>query len=80
MSEIILHIATREAWKEAQSRNSYVTESLETEKFIYFSTPAQVVAVADFIYRGQRNLVLLCVEPEELSAELKYEALTTGDV
>jgi len=80
MSEIILHIATREAWKEARSRNSYVTESLETEKFIRFSTPAQVIAVADFIYRGQRNLVPLCVAPEKLSAELKYEALTTGDV
>lgn len=43
------------------------------------SEPAQVVAVADFLYRGRRDLVLLCVRPEKLTTELRYEALGTPE-
>jgi uncharacterized protein (DUF952 family) len=77
MPEFILHITTRRAWAEAQQRGNYRTESLAREGFIHLSEPAQVVAVADFLYRGRRDLVLLCVWPERLTAELRYEALGT---
>jgi uncharacterized protein (DUF952 family) len=77
MPELILHITTRRAWAEAQRRGSYRTESFKHDGFIHFSTPVQVVAVANFLYRGRRDLVLLCVRPENLTAELRYEALGT---
>ncbi len=35
--------------------------------------------VANFLYRGRTNLVLLCVRPDRLTAELRYEALTTDE-
>lgn len=75
----ILHITTRTAWVEAQQLGAYRTPSLDTDGFIHFSTPAQFIAVADFLYRGTRNLVLLCVSPEKLTARLNYEAFGTPE-
>ena len=77
MSEVILHITKKEAWDEAQRQGVYRTPSLEKERLIRFSTSGQVIAVANAIYRHVPDLVLLCVSPERLSAELKYEALGT---
>lgn len=73
----ILHITTRAAWTEAQERGFYAAPSLETEGFIHLSSASQVLAVADGLYRGRRDLVLLCIVPERLDAELRYEALGT---
>lgn len=79
MNHTIVHITTRAAWTEAQARGIYTAPSLEREGFIHFSTPEQVLAVADFLYRGRNGLVLLCVDPSRLSAELRYEALGTTE-
>lgn len=55
----------------------YRTPTLEDEGFIHFSEPSRVARAADFLYRGRTDLVLLCVDPDRLTAELRYEALTT---
>jgi uncharacterized protein (DUF952 family) len=47
--------------------------SLETEGFIHCSTPGQVVATADRIFAGSGDLLLLVIDPERLTAPLKYE-------
>ncbi|MDX6728249.1 MAG: hypothetical protein QOK49_3054 [Baekduia sp.] len=47
--------------------------SLETEGFIHCSTPGQVVATADRIFAGSGDLLLLVIDPEQLTAPLKYE-------
>lgn len=73
MPELILHITTRRAWTEAQRRGDYRSESLARDGFIHLSRPDQVVAVADFLHRSRRDLVLLYVRPEKLTAELRYE-------
>jgi uncharacterized protein (DUF952 family) len=69
----IFHITPRSHWEQAQQAGSYRADSLDTEGFIHCSTPAQVVRVADLFYRGQSGLVLLCIDPERLNAELIYE-------
>lgn len=38
-----------------------------------------MLEVADFLYRGQTGLVLLCVDPKALHAPLRYEALGTDE-
>ena len=79
MAETILHITTKAARDEAQRQGVCRAPSLESEGFIHFSKPDQVVAVANFLYRGVPNLVLLYVLPENLAAQLVYEALGTDE-
>jgi uncharacterized protein (DUF952 family) len=47
---------------------------LRAEGFIHCSTPAQVIDTANRFYRGQDDLVVLCIDESRLKAELKYEA------
>lgn len=72
---MIFHITEREAWEAAQSKGVYRAPSLETEGFIHFSTPEQVVATANRFYKGQSGLMLLQIEPNQLSSPLRYEVV-----
>ena len=71
---MILHIASRADWEEAQARGEYRAASLETEGFIHCSTEKQVLPVANAFYRGRNDLVLLVIEASRLTHELKWEA------
>jgi uncharacterized protein (DUF952 family) len=73
----ILHITTRAAWVEAQQLGAYRTPSLDTDGFIHLCSPHQVSAAANARHRCRRDLVLLCVSPEKLTARLNYEAFGT---
>jgi uncharacterized protein (DUF952 family) len=70
----ILHIIPRGVWERAQQAGVYRGDTLDAEGFIHFSTPAQVVMVADARFRGHSGLLLLVVDPARLSSELRYEA------
>ncbi len=70
----ILHIIPRAVWEQAQANDYYRGDTLDSEGFIHFSTPAQVVMVANARFRGHTGLLLLVVDPGLLTAELRYEA------
>ncbi len=59
---MILHITTREAWRRALEDGAFRPTSLEREGFIHCSRPEQVGSVANTLYRGEENLVLLCID------------------
>ncbi len=69
-AHMIYHITA--TWDPDQTQ--YIHPSLESERFIHFSTRDQVVMVANAFYHGQTGLKLLAVDPERLHAPLKYEA------
>jgi len=71
---MIYHITSREEWAAAQQAGAYTSPSLDSEGFIHFSKAAQVLPVANAVYKGQRDLILLCVDENALEAELKWEA------
>jgi len=71
--DTILHITTREAWALARRRGSYRSDSLDGEGFIHCSTPAQTVETANRFFRGAKDLVLLCIDPARVRAELRFE-------
>ncbi|KKM13251.1 hypothetical protein LCGC14_1718170 [marine sediment metagenome] len=75
---IILHITKREVWEAARESGAYAAESLESQGFIHCSTPEQALAVADFLFRGQRDLVLLCIDEALLQSDVRYENLEGG--
>lgn len=71
---MIYHIASRSDWAWAQATGLYSPPSLETEGFIHCSRLDQVLNVANSFYRGQSDLLLLCIEERELTSELRWEA------
>ena len=75
----ILHVAKREQWEKAKARGSYQADTLKSQGFIHCSKPDQVVRVANFLFRGQTDLVLLCLDSRKVSAEIRDENLEGGD-
>ena len=75
----IYHIAHRSEWEAAAVTGSYEADTLSTEGFIHCSEAHQVLGVANRLFKGQTDLVLLRLEPERLTSELRYEP-SGGDV
>jgi uncharacterized protein (DUF952 family) len=75
---IIYHIACRTAWNAACASESYTTGSLASEGYIHCSTARQVIATANRLFKGRRDIVLLCIDTERLKAEIRYENLEGG--
>lgn len=71
---MILHITRRADWADAQAQGFYVTPSLESEGFIHCSTAGQVVRVANSVFPGQEDLILLQIDRDKLTAPIKFEA------
>ncbi len=70
---MILHIARRGEWETAVTTGQYTADSLATEGFIHCSTVEQVLVPANERFRGQTDLLLLCIDPALLAAPLVYE-------
>jgi len=76
---IILHITHQDQWELAQETGNYTAESLEAQGFIHCSTHEQVIEVANFLFKGQRGLVLLAIDREKVKHEVVYENLYGED-
>lgn len=51
----------------------YTALSLLSQGFIHCSTPEQYVEVANYLYKGRRDLVLLSIETSKVRADVRYE-------
>jgi len=69
----IYHIAHRGDWEAAAASGSYAADTLATEGFIHSSEAHQVLGVANRLFHGQTDLVLLRLDPGSLMSELRYE-------
>jgi uncharacterized protein (DUF952 family) len=69
----IYHIIPDKNWESARKLGEYRAASLETEGFIHCSTQAQVAAVANAFYPGQRDLLLLTIDSARLTAPLQWD-------
>lgn len=76
---IILHITTRSQWQQAEQMGEYRADSLASEGFIHCSVPAQIPGVVERFFQGQTNLILLCIDSTRVQAELRYDAIATGE-
>jgi len=70
---MLLHIARGDEWARAQMDGSYRTGSLHEQGYIHCSYPHQVIEVANMVYRGQRGLVLLHIDPDRLDSRVVEE-------
>lgn len=74
----IYHITSADAWASACAAGTYSADSLASEGFIHLSTSAQLLATANRFYHGQPGLLLLAVDTQLLTAELRYEQSEPG--
>ncbi len=72
-SDWILHITQRAAWDAALLLGEYRVPTLEIDGFIHCSTLKQVLEPANSLYRGQTDLVLLCIDPHRVKSPIRYE-------
>ena len=77
---LILHITRLEQWEQAKKVGSYEGDTLHTEGFIHTSTNQQVVKVADARFRGHHGLILLCIDADKVTPEIKYEDGGNGEL
>jgi uncharacterized protein (DUF952 family) len=73
MSEPIFHLVPQAEW--ARGQDPYAPVTLETEGFVHCSTSDQVAKVADTLFAGRHDLLLLEIDPTKLSAEVVWEDL-----
>ena len=71
--QAVLHIVSREEWERARREGAYRPASLTREEFIHCSTQQQVLRVANASFKGMRGLVLLCIDPAAVQAEIRRE-------
>ncbi len=69
----VFHICSRQAIHDARVRGIYRAESLAREGFIHLSRAHQVAPTAQAYFAGVPDLVLLVIDPTQLSAPLRYE-------
>lgn len=72
--ENIYHICSRIIWEQAKNGKSYQSESLEKEGFIHCSKYDQVLRVANDLFSGQKNLLLLEIDQEKVKPEILWES------
>ena len=75
---MIYHIISRSDWEEAAGGECYRGDTLDTEGFIHCSTAEQVVDTANILFSGHEDLLLLEIDEERLSAEVRYEDAGDG--
>jgi uncharacterized protein (DUF952 family) len=77
MAGLIYHIALAEDWEQAQATGEYTVStrgrSLEQVGYIHASQEHQVAGVANAVYQGAPDLVILTIDPDLLQAEIRLE-------
>lgn len=79
MVQRLFHIAVRDDWQNALDHGSYrvstLSKRLDDEGFIHLSFAHQVKLVADAVYPGREDLILLELDAERLADRVRIEAV-----
>jgi release factor glutamine methyltransferase len=70
---LVIHLCQRVEWQKSQLEGIYKSKSLKQEGFIHCSQPEQILEVANRFYRGISELVLLWMDPEKVTSEIRWE-------
>jgi uncharacterized protein (DUF952 family) len=77
---MIYHITTSEEWNLHLTNSTYEPHAFPKEGFIHCSTSGQVKGVLQRYYADVKNLMLLHIDESKLTASLKYEPATNGEL
>jgi uncharacterized protein (DUF952 family) len=74
----IFHITTADEAAAAHAAGTYRPAAFDREGFIHCSYARQVIEVANRLFRGRTDLVLLEIDPSRLSGRVVEENLEGG--
>jgi uncharacterized protein (DUF952 family)/RimJ/RimL family protein N-acetyltransferase len=69
----VLHLTTQAAWQAARASGTLTPASVAESGFIHCSLADQILWVANNIFRGQRDLLALDIDPRRLQAEIRWD-------
>ena len=79
----IYHIATVSDWEQAKRDGQYTTSTrgrtLAEQGFIHASTAGQVAPVANMVYKGLPDLVILIIDTDRVGPEIRWEPVPGWD-
>ncbi|GAC1587287.1 MAG: DUF952 domain-containing protein [Ginsengibacter sp.] len=70
---MIYHITTDNEWNQALKEGEYKAISLLPEGYIHTSYDHQVERTLNRYYKNKHNLVLLHIDEDKVTSEIKYE-------
>ena len=70
---MILHIMKSSTWEERKNKESWGKRNIEAEGFIHCSQPEYFWRIAPNFDEIIEELVVLCIDENKLSADVKYE-------
>jgi uncharacterized protein (DUF952 family) len=76
---MLLHICAADDWRRAQDHGEHRPDSLDDAGFIHLSSPDQVHLPANRLYTGRADLVLLRIDPDKLTAPVRWERGVPAD-
>jgi uncharacterized protein (DUF952 family) len=76
---MLFHITSRADWDRQADKPTYEADSLQTEGFIHLSTAEQVPGVLERYYANVPDLLLLHIDPNMLTEDLRFEPATNNE-
>ncbi len=76
--ELLYHLTTPESWAAAHEAGCYEGNSLASEGFIHCSTERQLLEVANRLFAGRDDLIVLVIDPSRVQVEIRWENLEGG--
>jgi uncharacterized protein (DUF952 family) len=76
---LIYHIVPASDWATYEAQPTYEAGSLQTEGFIHLSQSHQVAGVLQRYYQNVPDLLVLHVDADRLTHELRYEQSTNDE-
>ena len=70
---MIYHITSASIWEKALNEQYYRNPSLQTEGFIHCSSLDQLFGSAERHFKGQSDLLVLCIVEKRVKSSLKWE-------
>ena len=78
--DLIYHITALDWWNKFSKEDHYRSPTLSEEGFIHCSKLHQVDGVLKRYYTNEKDLLLLHINPSDLTSPLKFELTTNGEV
>ncbi len=78
--DAVFHITTRTAWEKAKAEGKYTHPSLQAEGFLHCAWREQVLGVANTLYRGRDDLVMLQIATDRLESRIQDDCTESGAI